>query len=219
MRNAGIWVLLAVLGLLSGCAQYQQQQAQKQMTSAAQAVTAVCAQTFADPRFDVTRSQISDSPLKTTVAQMADTRYPTPAQRNAIEHREDYSQPCIDAWQKYLAAYAPAALPIYQEAEQEERARLASLLSGKVTFGEFNTVRARAITRAWADMQSAERARVAAAQRLYLQQQQTNLVQQQAIQNSLYLMQQSMKPAPAVQPMLRTTNCYGSGRSIQCQSF
>lgn len=211
-------MLISVLGLLSGCAQYQQQQAQQQMTSAAQVVTAICKQTFADPRFDVTRTQISDSPLKTTVAQMADTTYPTPAQHDAIEHREEYSQPCIDAWEKYLSAYAPAALPIYQEAEQEERSRLASLLSGKVTFGQFNTERSRATTKAWADMQSAERARVAAAQQLHLQQQQTSLAQQQAIQNSLYLMQRSMRP-PAVQPTLRTTNCYGSGQAIQCQSF
>lgn len=199
---------LAVIGascvLVSGCAQYQTQQAQKQILSARQALSAVCQQVMADPRLDPTRRQIADAPLKTTVAQMADPTFPTPAQRDAIEHRQDYSQPCIQAREQYLSTYAPAALPIYQQAEQNERAMLAWLLGGKVTFGQFNTERSKAAGQAWAAMQDAERTRVAQAQQLQIQRQQAAA---QSAQYNLNLMR-------AFTP--HQTNCTRFGNSVNC---
>lgn len=199
---------LVVIGfsvlLVSGCAQYQTQQAQKQMLSAQQAMIAVCQQTMSNPKLDPTRNQIADAPLKTTVGQMADATFPTSAQRDAIEHREEYSQPCIQAREQYLSTYAPAALPIYQQAEQNERAMLARLLGGKVTFGQFNTERSKAASQAWAAMQDAERTRVAQAQQLQIQRQQAA---SQSAQYNLNLMR-------AFTP--RQTNCTAFGNTVSC---
>lgn len=192
--------------LLSGCAQYQAQQAQKQAMTAAQAMQSVCHQAEADSRLDPTREQIADSPLKVTVAQMADTRRPTPLQRDAIEHRQDYLQPCILAMQQYLSTYSPSALPIYQEGEQNERALLAQLLSGNMTFGQFNTARSKSATTTWTAMQNAERESIAQAQQLQLRQQQAA---GQAAQNDFNLMR-------ALTP--RTATCTGFGNSVTCTS-
>jgi hypothetical protein len=174
------------------------------MALAKKMLNATCRGSVENPKLDPTRNQIADNPLKTTVAQMADTRYPTPAQYDAIEHREEYLRPCIQASEQYFSMYAPAALPIYQQTEQDGKARLARLLSGKMTFGQYNTERAHAASSAWTAMQQAEQGRVAQAQQLYLQQQ---AVTQQAVQNDMNTMR-------ALTP--HTATCTRFGNTVNC---
>lgn len=197
-------ILFVLVGLLPGCAQYQLQQRQNAMAIAQLSMNGTCQAALQNHKLDLTREQIPDNPLKATVAQLTDKRYPAPEQRAAIGHREDYLLPCLQASEQYFSEFAPAALPIYQEMQQEGMIRLAALASGKMTFGQYNTERSRAVSQAWAQMQQAENARVAQARQLYLQQQ---AVQQQAIQNNINTMR-------ALTP--RTTTCSRFGQTVNC---
>jgi len=204
MRKA---ILFVLVGLLSGCAQYQRQEYVDARPLAQAVVKQACDQAAANPGFDPIRAQIPADSRKATIAQLNDPHYPNARQKEALSHYDEYASECINQQVSYLSLYAPTALPIYQQGQQEGKIRLAALAAGKMTFGQYNTERAKAVAKTWAEMQQADNARAAQAQQLYLQQQ---AVRQQELQNNINIMRAFTPPRPT------TTNCYQFGQMVNC---
>lgn len=189
-------ILIALVLSLSGCAQIQRQHAEKRLQEA----YSICQSAFRMPELAPTRKQIPNDAKDATVEQLSDASYMRPDQKNAVVHREGYLSMCHDEMKGYLSQYAPGAVPIYEQEILGDKVLLAQLASGKITFGEFNTQRAKSHALAQSIAQQAESNRAMQAQQLYLQRQQAILNSQNIIRNA----------TP------RTATCTRFGNTVNC---
>lgn len=216
------WLSAAVvITALGGCAQYQQRQAamqyQQNMSAARDNVNLVCKDSYKQPAIDIVRDQVPADARKATVAQLSDTRLPTPAQRDVIANFESLAAPCIQATANFVQLYAPYATQALDQETQESKFLLAKMYGGHMTFGEFNQERSKI---------SSEFAKEAyAAQNKYRSQQQQNAIQQQQLniqrEQAEIAAQQAYHPyvqKPYIMPVPRstTTNCYNNGVGVTC---
>lgn len=223
----GLLAAIPTVIVLSGCAQYEQQQAafqyQQNMIESQGVVTRVCRDAYNRPEMNPVRAQIPADPSKATVEQLSDTRLPTSLQRQVFANFERWGAVCIQATANYVHEYAPYATQALDEDNQKSKLLLAKMYDGHMTFGEFNQKRA--------EIHSAFVKEAYAAQNQYRSQQQQVAIQQQQLQaqraeaaaaliraeNSYRPPQTYMLPIPV--PRTTTTNCQRWGNSINCTSY
>lgn len=223
--NTKTWLsVLAVSLALSGCAQYQQQQAalqyQQNMASAKDNMDRVCKEAYNRPEMDVVRDQVPADPRKATVQQLSDKRLPTKAQREVVANFESLAAVCIQATANYVHAYAPYASQALDEDHQRTKLLLAKMYDGHMTFGQFNQERAKINADFVKEAYAAQSQYRSQQQQLAIQQQQLNIQREQAA----IAAQQAYHPyvaKPYVMPTITptTTNCYRTGYSVTCHSY
>lgn len=197
--------LILILGItgLTGCAQQMALQQKQEAEAAAAYAKAICEKARENPALDPIRNQVAFDASKATVAQLADARKATAPQRAVIAHIDEYNKPCEDASMAYFSDYAPAAVPLHAELNQNLKLTWAKLLTGESTFGQFNSERAKLTTEARTKLTELVAATEAQAQQLQMQQQQLGI--------------QNMQLWNSMQP--RTANCYRVGNSISCTQW
>lgn len=202
-----IAILVATLLSLTGCGITARQQATEQQNAAFALATSTCDAVAQQPEL---ASLWGDIPVKAnlaTVAQLASDKKPSEAQKRAILKIDEYEAPCRTATLNYLSLYAPAAAPIYEQAVQDTNALWARLYSDGLTFGQFNTERARIVAASNANAQMAESSRVNQQRQIRAQEYQNYL----QLQRNMDSIRQSMTP--------KTTNCYTYGNQVQCTQY
>jgi len=193
---------LAVL-TLTGCAQQIAMQQQQEAEMAAASAKSVCESVPERPELAILKEQVVFDYTKATVAQLADNRKPTAAQKAVIANIDQYNKPCEDAAIALYSKYTPRALPIYMETSQSVKMLWARLLNGDMTFGQFNTEKVKLASTAQARATQLHANLQAEAQQLQLQQQQLGIQNMQ--------LWNSMRP--------RTANCYRVGNSVSCTQW
>lgn len=168
-----------------------------------QQTKAICAMNDGRPELIPLRGIVPSNAQEATIQQLADKNKPNAEQRAVIARMDEYQAPCQAAVMDYLQRRAPAGAPIYVQMNQGMKLLWAKLLSGEMTFGQFNSDRAQLASSSGARAEEAESSRIAQAQQL----------QAQRYQNYLQ-MQQNMN---AFKP--KTTNCYGYGNNVQCTQY
>ena len=198
-KSIQILVLGVGMLMLSGCANMRLKQAE----SAKADVKNICKVALSNPRLNPTRAQIPDYPTQATVAQLADERHATPEQMDAIEHREEYIAPCTTADLNFYSKYLPAAESIYENAHQEAKLLDAKLMTGAMSFGEYNTARSQLF-------QHAKQTAMQATQAASMREQQQYLQYQQSVINNQNIIK-GFTP--------RTANCYRYGNYVNCTGY
>ncbi|MDS1142416.1 hypothetical protein RE432_18435 [Pusillimonas sp. SM2304] len=193
-----ILLLMPALALV-GCAHQARQQALEEQAW----VNTVCEASSQRPEMEPINDAIPSNALKATIGQLADKRKPNALQKSAIVRIDEYHEPCRAATEDYLQRRAPAAAPMYAKLIQDTKLLWAQLLSDELTFGQFNSERARLASSAQAEAEAAESSRIHQAQQLQAQQYQ-NYLQVQRNMN-------------AYRP--KTTNCYQYGNNVQCTQY
>jgi len=194
----GVLLLITALAL-SGCAH----QVRQQMMAERQQAEAVCEENSNRPELEPLRDAVPTNALRASIGQLASTDKPNDQQKAVIAKMDVYDARCREAVMAYLQRRAPAGVPIYAELIQSTKLLWAKLLADELTFGQFNSERARLASEATTRAEAAESVRVTQAQQLQAQQYQNYLQMQQSIN--------------ALRP--KTTNCYTYGNNVQCTQY
>jgi len=195
-------IIFGVVGL-TGCAQQLTLQQKQEAEMAAASAKAICKEALENPDLDPIRNQVAFDATKATVAQLADARRATANQKAVIARIDEYNKPCEDATIAYFSTYAPAAAPLHAELNQNLKLVWAKLLTGEITFGQFNSERAKLTADARTKLTELAAAAESQAQQFRLQQQQLGIQNMQ--------LWNSMRP--------RTANCYRVGNSVSCTQW
>lgn len=196
------FLLLAPVLALSACANVSQQAQARDMSS----MNAVCDAASNDPRVAPLEGFIPKNAANASISQLSDQSKISPAQKPAVEAIQPVYAACFDATAAYLNKYYGAsATAMYGQLLQELRFTEAALWRGEISYGQFNSSRAKLVTQF---MQAAEQSRL---QSTVAAQQ----IEQARLQNALSIMNATRIP---VQPYPTTTNtsCYGSGSWMNC---
>ena len=126
--------LAACLIALAGCAGTE--------NPATQSARNICAIGYGDPALEPIRQRIpidDDAAIRAAMTFLADTGKPNDAERQALQVYDSANRRCWDAWDQ------AGRSPIIQSARASVSSALAELVTGRITYGEFNRRRATAL--------------------------------------------------------------------------
>lgn len=201
-----IYLSLAISVLvLTGCANMQAQQEEKQ-------IFAECQEKWKAPKFDVLRGKLSAFEKNTSTRYILVEDKVAESEKELLLKYADLKDECATRGFDFALKYIPWVLPALAESRERGLISFSELYNGRVSYGEFNRLGAQSYVlylERWQKLQ-AEYARLGiAAQRNQIQ----------ASQNLLQAAQLLSTPAPQLQNNVVHTNCHWFGRQIQCTSF
>lgn len=196
--------LVISLLTLTGCANMQAQQEEKQ-------IFAECQEKWKASKFDALRGKISAFEKNTSTRYVLIEDKVAESEKELLLKYADLKDECATRGFDFALKYIPWVLPAGAESRQRGLISFSELYNGRISYGEYNRLGAQsnALYLERAQKLQAEYARLAiAAQRNQIQ----------ASQNLLQATQQLSTPTPQLQNNITYTNCQWFGRQIQCTS-